>query len=111
MQIETIAIMNRLFFLITLLLASAAVKAQGTVDDYKRAYSIRHKYNNKVTGNVVAHLYYGNKKGRESADDRVCFIAGGMPVWDVGWGYDLYTRAKEMGLGQVLKLWDSPYLG
>ena len=56
------AIMNRLLYLMALLLASAAVQAQGTVDDYKRAYSIRHKYNNKVTGNVVAHLYYGNKK-------------------------------------------------
>ena len=47
------AIMNRLFYLMALLLASAAVQAQGTVDDYKRAYSIRHKYSNKVTGNVL----------------------------------------------------------
>ena len=48
--------------------------------------------------------------GRASEDERLCFIAGGMPVWDVGWGYDLYTRAKEMGVGQRLTLWDSPFL-
>ena len=48
--------------------------------------------------------------GRTSEDERICFIAGGMPVWDVAWGYDLYNNAKEKGLGQVLKLWDDPYL-
>ena len=52
----------------------------------------------------------GTKEGRTSHDDRICFVTGGMPVWDVGWGYELYLKAKEMGLGQVLKLWDSPYL-
>ncbi len=50
------------------------------------------------------------KCGRISEDERFCFIAGGMPVWDVAWGYELYQKAKEKGLGQMLKLWDSPYL-
>ena len=49
-------------------------------------------------------------EGRTSKDERICFIASGMPVWDVAWGYDLYNNAKEKGLGQVLKLWDSSYL-
>ena len=48
--------------------------------------------------------------GRASDDDRICFIAGGMPVWDVAWGYELYRNALKKGLGQKLKLWDSPYL-
>ncbi len=48
--------------------------------------------------------------GRTSEDERICFIASGMPVWDVAWGYDLYKNAKEKGLGQTLKLWDSSYL-
>lgn len=52
----------------------------------------------------------GTKEGRTSPEDRICFVTGGMPVWDVGWGYELYLKAKEMGLGQTLKLWDSPYL-
>ena len=51
------------------------------------------------------------EKGRESDEERICFVTSGMPVWDVGWGYELYLKAKEMGLGQTLKLWDSPYLG
>ena len=58
----------------------------------------------------LVHLYYGNKAGRESADDRVCFIAGGMPVWDVAWGTELYRKAKEQGVGQNLLLWDDPEL-
>ena len=52
----------------------------------------------------------GTKEGRTSHDERICFVTSGMPVWDVGWGYDLYLSAKEKGLGQTLKLWDSPYL-
>ena len=51
-----------------------------------------------------------SRPGRESDDDRICFIAGGMPVWDVGWGYELYLNAQKKGLGQKLKLWDSPHL-
>lgn len=49
-------------------------------------------------------------KGRESSDERICFIASGMPVWDVAWGYELYLKAIEKGLGQKLLLWDDPYL-
>ena len=58
----------------------------------------------------LGDVILGEKKGRESEDERICFIAGGMPVWDVGWGYELYKKALEMGLGTTLKLWDSPYL-
>ena len=61
-------------------------------------------------GTSLGDVILGQKKGRESDEERICFIAGGMPVWDVGWGYDLYCNAKEKGLGQTLKLWDSPYL-
>ena len=50
------------------------------------------------------------KEGRTSDEERICFIASGMPVWDVAFGFELYKKAKEMGLGQVLKLWDSPHL-
>ena len=52
----------------------------------------------------------GTRPGRESQEERICFITGGLPVWDVGWGYEIYAKAKEMGLGVELKLWDSPYL-
>ena len=49
-------------------------------------------------------------EGRTNDDERICFVTGGMPVWDVGWGYELYLNAKKQGLGTMLKLWDSPYL-
>ncbi len=51
-----------------------------------------------------------SKVGRESHDDRICFIASGMPVWDVAWGYELYENAIKKGLGQKLLLWDGPHL-
>ena len=52
----------------------------------------------------------GKLPGRTSDEERICFVASGMPVWDVGWSYDIYQNAKKMGLGQMLKLWDEPYL-
>ena len=51
----------------------------------------------------------GKIVGRENDDDRICFITSGMPTEDVAWAYEIYTRAKAMGLGTVLKLWDSPH--
>ena len=52
----------------------------------------------------------GSRVGRTSDEERICFVTGGLPVWDVGYGYDIYCKAKEMGLGVELKLWDEPYL-
>lgn len=57
-------------------------------------------------GDVVCRT----REGRVSDDERICFITSGMPVWDVGWAYEIYENAKKLGLGQKLKLWDSPYL-
>ena len=52
----------------------------------------------------------GSREGRTSDDDRICFVTGGLPVWDVGWSYEIYQNAVKLGLGQKLRLWDSPYL-
>ncbi len=52
----------------------------------------------------------GAVPGRESEDEKICFVASGMPVWDVGWSFDVLQKAKELGLGTTLKIWDSPYL-
>jgi ornithine cyclodeaminase len=52
----------------------------------------------------------GTRVGRESEEDRICFVTGGLPVWDVGYSYDIYQNALKLGLGQTLKLWDEPYL-
>jgi len=57
----------------------------------------------------LGDVILGKREGRVSDDERICFIAGGMPVWDVGWSYELLQNAKKLGLGQTLKLWDAPY--
>lgn len=52
----------------------------------------------------------GKKPGRESAKDRVIFIACGMAVFDISWGFEMYENAKKNGIGQSLNLWDKPAL-
>lgn len=42
-------------------------------------------------------------------DGRTIFVACGMAVFDVAWGYELYQTALEQGIGQRLALWDSPH--
>lgn len=56
-------------------------------------------------GSVIAN----GKPIRKNKDDRITFITGGMAVYDVGWSYELYKRALNLGLGQKLLLWDEPY--
>lgn len=58
---------------------------------------------------ALGKIVIGTQQGRTNDDERIAFISGGMPVSDVGWGFEIYTKAKEMGLGQTLKLWDEPH--
>ncbi|MBL8928113.1 MAG: hypothetical protein JNM77_18055 [Pseudonocardia sp.] len=58
-------------------------------------------------GNVIL----GNRPGRTDDAQRTLFVASGMAVFDVGWGYDLYRTALEKGIGQRLTLWDQPHAG
>lgn len=51
----------------------------------------------------------GKKAGRTSDNDRVVFIACGMSVFDISWGYELLKSAREKGIGQSLNLWERPY--
>ena len=50
----------------------------------------------------------GDKPGRRSDQDRVVFIACGMSVFDLAWGFELYENAREMGIGIDLDLWGDP---
>ncbi|WP_321842772.1 tyramine oxidase subunit B [Paraburkholderia bannensis] len=50
----------------------------------------------------------GNKTGRTNASERVLFIACGMAVFDISWGFDLYKNALDKGIGQSLNLWNRP---
>jgi ornithine cyclodeaminase len=58
-------------------------------------------------GNVIL----GNRRGRTDDIQRILFVACGMAVFDVAWGYDLYQTARDKGIGQRLTLWDQPYVG
>jgi len=60
----------------------------------------------EALGNVVR----GDAPGRRNDDERIAFVACGMSVFDLAWGYELYRTAQERGLGQSLLLWDSPYV-
>ena len=61
-------------------------------------------------GISLGDVICGTATGRTSDDERICFVASGMPVWDVAWGYEIYENAMKKGIGQTLKLWDDPYL-
>ncbi len=52
----------------------------------------------------------GKAEGRKSDDEIIIYSIGGMPVEDVAWGKKCYEKAKELGIGTELNLWDHPYL-
>lgn len=56
----------------------------------------------------MGDILLGNAPGRESDDEIIIYSVGGMPVEDVAWGKICYEKAKEMGLGTKLHLWDAP---
>lgn len=58
----------------------------------------------------IGQIILGEKEGRKSEDEIFIFVACGMAVFDVGWGYELYQNALANGIGQKLLLWDEPYL-
>lgn len=65
---------------------------------------LRRRTNVKI-GEVVS----GNEEGRKDEKEKIVFLAGGMAVEDISWGYELYKSAKEKSLGQSLKVWDQPF--
>lgn len=59
----------------------------------------------------IGNIIRGRAPGRTNDDDIYLISAGGIPILDIGWGYECYRRAKDKGIGTWLKLWDSPYMG
>lgn len=51
----------------------------------------------------------GNVRGRENDDERIYLMTYGMAIEDVAWSFDCLQRAKKLGLGTKLKIWDSPH--
>lgn len=67
----------------------------------------------KMTENMIENLgdiVAGKTEGRKDEEEKIIFGMGGMPVYDVAWGYTVLKKAQDMGLGTVLNLWDTPYL-
>ncbi len=58
----------------------------------------------------LGDIIYGKRPGRVSEDQIFIFSVGGMPVEDVAWGKVCYDKAKALGLGVKLGLWEKPDL-
>lgn len=56
----------------------------------------------------LGDLLLGRKPGRESEEERIHFTPDGMGSTDVALAFDLYQRARKLGIGQQLRLWDEP---
>lgn len=69
-------------------------------------------HNGEVNENKIKNLgdiALGNDKGRSSDKEIIFSVTGGLPVEDAAWAYRVYQKAKEKGIGQKLKLWDTPH--
>jgi len=58
---------------------------------------------------TLCKMVTGEQQGRTSEDQRIIYLTAGMSTFDVAWSYECYCRAKEMGLGVTLPLWDEAY--
>ena len=58
----------------------------------------------------IGQIILGEKEGRKTSDETFVFVACGMAVFDVGWGYEIYQNALKNNIGQKLTLWDQPAL-
>lgn len=56
-------------------------------------------------------IIVGKAPARKDPDQIVLFAQGGQATYDVAWGFECWQKAKEMGLGISLNLWDVPALG
>jgi ornithine cyclodeaminase/alanine dehydrogenase-like protein (mu-crystallin family) len=57
---------------------------------------------------TLGELILGRKPGRENEYERIHFAHMGMGVEDIALAWDVYCTARDLGLGQRLKLWESP---
>ncbi|MDD7403965.1 MAG: tyramine oxidase subunit B [Butyribacter sp.] len=58
----------------------------------------------------LGDIVRGTAPGRTSDDQMFLVSLGGMPILDIGWGYECWQNALKKGIGTKLKLWDKPYL-
>ena len=58
----------------------------------------------------LGDIVRGIAPARTSEDQMFLVCVGGMPIEDVGWGYECWQSALKQGIGTKLRLWDSPFL-
>lgn len=58
----------------------------------------------------LGDIVRGTREGRKNDEENIIFVACGMAVFDVSWGYEVYRNALENGVGTKLLLWDAPHL-
>ena len=58
----------------------------------------------------MGEIVNGHKPGREDRRQRIVFVACGMAVFDISWGYEMYENAKRRRIGQKLSLWTRPHI-
>lgn len=58
----------------------------------------------------IGEIIAGATPGRTNDDEIFIYSVGGMPVEDVAWATQIYRNAVREGIGQKLKLWDTPAL-
>lgn len=69
-------------------------------------------HENEVDSSTIQSLgdiAYNKVNVRNSDEETIIFVTGGLPTEDIAWGYEVYKRAKEKSIGQPLKLWDKPH--
>lgn len=57
----------------------------------------------------LGDIVRGKASGRKNDDEIIIFVACGMAVFDVSWGYDVYENALKKNIGAKLLLWESPH--
>jgi 2,3-diaminopropionate biosynthesis protein SbnB len=72
-----------------------------------RLYTAGRIKEDKIYGNI-GEIIRGKKPGRIRPQERIFFSPLGLGSEDVGVASYVYKKAKEKGLGVVLKLWDEP---
>lgn len=95
--------------------------ARGPVDELGRkrewcimgidfVYLVNEKKTERSKVLNLSDIVNGVSPGRTSEDEIVMCSIGGMPIEDLAWGYECLLKARGLGIGTSLNLWDEPYL-
>lgn len=71
-------------------------------------YVLKQDVNSKNILNL-GDIINNKSDGRLCNNENIIFITGGIPAEDIAWAYTVYKNAKNMGIGQNLLLWDTPF--